>query len=300
MVSKVPVAPEGLELSRIILGMWRLADQDLSTDQVIELIEYSQSLGVTSFDHADLYGDYTCEGIFGKALKEKPALRDDMQIISKCGIKLISKNRLEHEVKYYDTSKAHITWSVENSLKELNTDRLDLLLIHRPDPLTDPDEVAEAFVSLQTSGKVLHFGVSNFTPSQFDLLQSRLPMPLVTNQIELSLIHSDPFFDSSVDHMYQHHVAPMAWSPLAGGRLFGTDTQAIALREKIETLAGKYNCSIDQILIAWLLRHPSGVLPVIGTGKLERIKSAAGALSIELNRQDWFRMLEWARGEEVP
>src|SRR5690349_20157597 len=211
-----PIHPHGPTFSRIIAGAWRWHTVDSKT--VLDLINTSLDKGITTFDHADIYGDHGNEEIFGNGIRGS-SLRDKMELVTKCGIKFPSAKRPATWVKHYDTSKKHILWSVENSLKMLGTDRIDLLLIHRPDPLMNPEEVASAFDLLQKQGKVLHFGVSNFTAAQFELLQGSLSTPLVTNQIELSISCHAPLFDGSLDVLMKHKASPMAWSPLGGGKL---------------------------------------------------------------------------------
>jgi len=284
------IHPEGPEFSRIIAGAWRW--HTVSQDTVGKLIQTSLNEGITTFDHADIYGDHGNEEIFGNILRKDSSLRNKMELVSKCGIKFNSTKRPKTRVKHYDTSKEHIKWSVENSLKMLATDHLDLLLIHRPDPLLDPMEVAEVFSELKQEGKVLHFGVSNFTPSQFMMLQKFLPFPLVTNQIEISLTCVDPLFNGDLDLLMERTTSAMAWSPLAGGKLIGGERQMFSK-------ATKYDASYSQLSLAWLLRHPSIIFPVVGTTKPERIIESAKALDIKIDRQDWFEMLQWATGKEV-
>jgi len=301
-VSQIAVADEGPQFSRLALGMWRLASWQMSRAERVAMIEACLDLGFTTYDHADIYGDYTCEGLFGAALAEKPALRERMQLVTKCGIKLVSKNRPAHAIKHYDTSKAHIVASVENSLKVLHTDRIDLLLIHRPDPLMDADETAEALTALRGAGKVLYCGVSNFNPAQFELLASRLAFPLVTNQVELSALNMEALHDGSVDMCQRLRVSPMAWSPLGGGRLFREEgAQAVRLREALgrvgEALGG---VTIDQVALAWLLNHPARIIPILGTGNMERIRSAAAAEALQLSREQWFAIWSASAGSEVP
>ena len=279
------IHPEGPEFSRIIAGAWRW--NTVSQQTVGKLIQTSLDEGMTTFDHADIYGDHSNEEIFGNILRKDESLRNKMELVSKCGIKFNSAKRPKTWVKHYDTSKEHIMWSVENSLKMLVTDHLDLLLIHRPDPLMNPTEVAETFSQLKQEGKVLHFGVSNFTPSQFTMLQKFLPFPLVTNQIEISLSHVDSLFNGDLDLLMERNTSAMAWSPLAGGKLIGGEREMFGK-------ASKYNASYSQLSLAWLLRHPSIIFPVVGTTKFERIAEAAKALDIALDRQDWFEMLQWA------
>ena len=282
---------EGPEFSRIITGAWRW---NLGVSQVEKLIRHSLDVGMTTFDHADIYGDHSNEEIFGSVIRKDPSLRQRMEIVTKCGIKFPSKKRPSSWVKHYDTSGKHIIWSVDNSLKMLNTDHIDLLLIHRPDPLLNPMEVAEAFGLLKQSGKVLHFGVSNFTPAQFEMLQTYLGLPLVTNQLEISITHNEPLFDGSLDVLMKHQISPMAWSPLGGGKLMEGDKTDLFKK------ASHYNASNAQLSLAWLLKHPSSIFPVIGTTKPERIVESSKAIDINLDMQDWFEMLKIAQGIEMP
>ena len=280
----------GPTFSRIIAGAWRW--HTVSPETVERLVQVSLGQDITSFDHADIYGDHSNEENFGRVLAKNPSLRNKMELITKCGIKFPSAKRPASRIQHYDTSKEHIIWSAENSLKMLSTDRIDLLLIHRPDPLLNPHEVAEAFSQLKQQGKVLHFGVSNFTPSQFRMLQKYLPFPLVTNQIEISLSCIDPLFNGDLDLMLELGVSPMAWSPLAGGKL-------MAGEREVFSVATKYDASYSQLALAWLLKHPSNIFPIIGTTQPERISEAAKSVNINLDRQDWFEMLKWVRGADV-
>lgn len=299
MLEPTILSPHGPTFSRIVAGVmtWGVWGHDLAPRDMRSLIDHCREIGLTTIDHADIYGGYTTEATFGQALGGESSLRASLQLISKCGICLVGAERPAHRLKHYDTTRAHLLASVERSLRNLRTDYLDLLLIHRPDPLMPPDEVAEAVAELKQQGKVLHFGVSNFSPRQFDLL--RTVTPLVTNQLELSLPRHDALFDGSVDQLMTYRVRPMAWSPL-GGLFTRHDEAAKRIKQLLHALSPKYNqASADQLLLAWLLRHPSGLLPVIGTARPERITAAAEALNIELERQDWFAMLEAARGVEV-
>lgn len=300
-VSRIKLSASGPTCSRLALGFWRLAQWNLSPEARLDLIHRCLDRGLTTFDHADIYGDYRCEQLFGEALSRMPGLRERMELVSKCGIKLVSDKRPAHHIKHYDTSRAHIVASVERSLRALGTDRLDLLLLHRPDPLMDADEVAEAFVSLHEAGKVHFFGVSNFTPDQFALLDSALPFPLVTNQIEVSLLHLDPLTDGTLDQSQRLRRAPMAWSPFGGGRLFtGEDETARNLREALAVVGEQHDgASADQVALAWLLRHPARIVPILGSGTWSRIESALGAEQIELSREHWFTLLRAATGQDV-
>jgi predicted oxidoreductase len=288
----------GLELSRIVAGMWRMAEWDMTVDQRVALIEDCIALGVTSFDHADIYGGYSVEGLFGEALRAQPSLRDRIELVSKCGIKLISPLRPQHGIQHYDTTAAHITASVEESLRQLHTDRLDLLLIHRPDPLMDFDEIAEAFAGLRKAGKVLHFGVSNFSRHQFESLNRRIE--LATNQVEFSPLHTAPLFDETFDGLQDLRVAPMVWSPLGGGRLFtSNDTNAENLRLVIKDIADRLHQPFASVVFAWIMQLPSRPLPLTGSGRIEAIRVAVAGTTFTLPHSDWFRILRAARGHEV-
>ncbi|EMN1227243.1 TPA: aldo/keto reductase family oxidoreductase [Enterobacter roggenkampii] len=298
MVQRITLAPQGPEFSRFVMGYWRLMDWNMSPLQLASFIEEHIDLGVTTVDHADIYGGYQCEAAFGEALKLVPALRDRMEIVTKCGIATTAKP--EHALGHYITDSAHIIKSAEQSLVNLATDRIDLLLIHRPDPLMDADEVAEAFLNLHQSGKVRHFGVSNFTPAQFALLQSRLPFTLATNQVEISPVHQPLLLDGTLDQLQQLRIRPMAWSCLGGGRLFNDD-EFQPLRNELDTIARELNAeSIEQVVYAWILRLPSKALPIIGSGKIERVRSALAAEELQMTRQQWFRIRKAALGYDVP
>lgn len=300
--SKIKITPEGPEFSRTVAGLMNLSRWEISSSETLKWIEGCLDLGVTTFDHADIYGQHRCEQLFGEATNGNTSLRQKMQIITKCGIKTLSPARPAHRLGHYDTGKAHILASAENSLKMLKTDYIDLLLIHRPDPLMDADEVAEAFVELKQSGKVLYFGVSNFTTWQFDLLASRLDFPLVTNQIELSVLKMDSLHDGTADLCQRLRISPMAWSPLGGGRLFQSDSeQAVRLRESLGNVANEIGgTSIEQVALAWILQHPTKPLPVLGTGKIERIKDAVSAEQVTLTREQWFMLWVASAGHRVP
>ena len=301
-MSPVMLSPAGPAVQRIVPGLMNLAQWNLSPQERLNWIEAVLDLGLTTFDHADIYGSYTCEGLFGEALALKPSLRQQMQLVTKCGIKLVSPNRPNHALHSYDTTTQHIIQSAENSLKELRTDYLDVLLIHRPSPLMNPDEIVAAFVDLHGRGKVRTFGVSNFTPSQFDLLADRSPFPLVTNQIELSVMALDVLHDGTLDQCLARGIRPMAWSPLAGGSIFRGDSERaqrvkMALHKVGEELG---QAGLDQVALAWILHHPSGVLPVLGTGKIERLRTAVDAQKLEMNDEQWFAIWEASAGHEVP
>ncbi len=298
MVQRITLAPQGPEFSRFVMGYWRLMDWNMSAQQLVSFIEEHLELGITTVDHAAIYGGYQCEAAFGEAMKLSPALRQRMEIVTKCGIATTAK--AEHAIGHYITDRDHIIRSAEQSLTNLATDYLDLLLIHRPDPLMDADEVAEAFLALHQSGKVRHFGVSNFTPAQFTLLQSRLPFTLATNQVEISPVYQPLLLDGTLDQLQQLRIRPMAWSCLGGGRLFNDDAFQ-PLRDELAQVAQELNAeTIEQVVYAWILRLPSQPLPIIGSGKIERVRSALDAEQLQMTRQQWFRIRKAALGYDVP
>ncbi|MBS1203788.1 MAG: oxidoreductase [Proteobacteria bacterium] len=298
MVQRIALTPQGPEFSRFVMGYWRLMEWNISSCQLVSFIEAHLDLGISTVDHADIYGGYQCEAAFGDALKLAPHLRERMEIVSKCGIATTAK--AENLLGHYITDRDHIIKSAEQSLSNLAIEHLDLLLIHRPDPLMDADEVAEAFLHLHQSGKVRNFGVSNFTPAQFSLLQSRLPFTLATNQVEISPVHQPLLLDGTLDQLQQLRIRPMAWSCLGGGRLFN-DPAFQPLRDELTNVARELNAeTIEQVVYAWVMRLPSSPLPIIGSGKIERVKSALGALELQMTRQQWFRIRKAALGYDVP
>jgi predicted oxidoreductase len=300
--SRIKISPEGPEFSRMAHGLWRLKDWDKSPAEIQKMIHSCLQLGIMTFDHADIYGDYNCESLFGAALAESSVRREDIELVTKCGIKLVSKNRPQTSIKHYDTSASHIVNSVENSLKNLRTDYIDLLLIHRPDPLMNAEEVAKAFSRLKESGKVLYFGVSNFLPSQFELLSSQTNVPLVTNQIEFSVINMEAQDNGILDMCQRLRISPIAWSPLGGGTLFNEQTERIVrLRQVLKDIAVEHGAdSIDQIALAWILNHPANFVVVLGTGNIDRVRKAVEAEQIKLSREQWFTIWTASMGREVP
>jgi predicted oxidoreductase len=287
-----------LTLSPIVAGAWRLGSWGWTPEQRLAWLHGLVERGITSIDHADIYGGYTTEALFGEALSLQPGLREQLQLVSKCGIQLVSPARPGNAIKHYDTSAAHVSASVEQSLRALRTDRLDLLLIHRPDHLLDADALAATFERLRRDGKVLHFGVSNFTPHQFELLHSRIP--LLTNQVECSLLHMDALDDGTFDQAQRLRCRPMVWSPLAGGRLFGEDSPAAhRVRWVLGEISARLGCTPTTLALAWLLRHPAQPWPVIGSRRLEAADEALAATRLELSRQDWYRLWSAAAGRDV-
>lgn len=277
---------------------WGVWGAGFTTEQYLQMVESCLQYGIHAFDHADIYGDYTTEKEFGKALKENLSLRQHLQLITKCGIQMMTPNKPNHSIKSYNTSKDHIILSVENSLQNFGTDYLDVLLIHRPDPLQDPAEIAEAVEQLKQQGKILAFGVSNYLPYQTDLLSAYTLVEY--NQLEISIVHLAALSDGSLENCMKHKITPMAWAPLGGG-IFTDDShprfRSITLTAT--ELAEKYNTGLNEILLAWLHTHPSGILPVIGTTKIERLLQAKTAASIKLEREDWFKLLMASTGEDV-
>lgn len=291
-----------MKSSTVIAGCmnWGQWGAKFSTQQYLSHIKKNLEAGVYTFDHADIYGHYTTEEEFGNALKLDPSLRSKMQIITKCGICMVTPHRPLHQIKSYNTSKTHILSSVEQSLSNFHTDYIDLLLIHRPDPLMDPYEIAEAFMVMKQSGKVKHVGVSNFTTSQFEMLHHLFPLEV--NQIELSIIHTKPFYDGVTDQCMLKKVIPQAWSPIGAGKIHldAEDERSRRIISMAKILGEKYNASFDQILIAWLLQHPSGIVPVMGTTKIERMQAAMEANSIEMTHEEWHMLLRASNGFDVP
>lgn len=288
-----------LQLSPIVAGLWQLHTWGLDNAALVRWVEQVIDLGITSFDHADIYGDYRVEALFGEALAAAPGLRNRLQIVTKCGIKLVNPARPAQTVKSYDSSRAHILNSVDESLRALRTDRIDLLLLHRPDLLMDPEEVAETFRHLLAAGKVLHFGVSNHTPGQLAMLRER--HPLVTNQIELSPLQMQALADGTLEQCVDLGLRPMIWSPLGGGRLFtSTDEKALRVRAVLAELASAQGVSLATMAFAWILRHPSRPQPITGSGRLAALQEAVDALRVTLSSEDWYRVWQASMGHEVP
>lgn len=284
--------------SRIIAGCmsWGHWGKEFSTEEMIAQLQFSLEAGITTFDHADIYGDYTTEARFGKAFAQSGVERESIQLISKCGIQYVGNTR-DNRIKHYQYSKEYIIWSVERSLKDLHTDYLDLLLLHRPSPLMNPNEVSEAISQLQEEGKILDFGVSNFTPSQMNLIESQTKIK--ANQVEFSLTQHSAMHDGTLDHMMVNEIQPMCWSPLRS--YFREKNEANSrIQGVLSKLTEKYSATEDQLLLAWILQHPSKIHPVIGTTNKERIVNAVKAQEIELDIQDWFELLVASQGHKVP
>ncbi|MFP7674038.1 aldo/keto reductase family oxidoreductase [Marivita sp. S0852] len=285
-----------LELSRLVYGMWRLGDDaDTSIDHVRNKISACLDQGITTMDQADIYGGYEAEEIMGNALT--PELRNRIEIVTKCDIVAPAGRYADAKVKYYDTSRAHIMASVDHSLRLMKIDHIDLLLIHRPDPLMDHHETCAALDELVQSGKVRAVGVSNFRPYDWDLLQSAMTTKLVTNQIEISLLHHAPFTNGDIAFHQMNGQPPMAWSPLGGGALF--EAKNAKLRAALKAIGDANGVDEAAVAIAWLLAHPARILPVLGTNNLDRISRIGDATHVQIDRETWFDLYTHALGHEV-
>jgi predicted oxidoreductase len=289
---------EKTTFSKIIAGTmtWGTWGKNYNTQQMLELINVCIENGITSFDHADIYGDYTTEASFGKAFAESKLERNKIQLISKCGIQMQNDQR-KNNIKHYDYTKSYIVWSVEQSLKNLQTDYLDLLLLHRPSPLMQLEEISLAIEQLKAAGKIIDFGVSNFTPSQTDLIGKKTHVGY--NQIEFSITHFDAMHNGSLDHMQTHNIKPMCWSPL--GSVFKNDNEQSKRIIKIATtFSNKYNVPVDIVLLAWILKIPSNIIPVCGTADKNRLANLMMATTVHMELQDWFALLQESNGAEAP
>jgi predicted oxidoreductase len=286
------------KLSPIIAGTmnWGIWDKNLSTSEMESTINICLENKVTTFDHADIYGSYTTEEAFGKAFASSKIDREALQFISKCGIQNVSENR-NNTIKHYDYSKDYIIWSVENSLKNLQTDYLDVLLLHRPSPLMQADEIAEAITKLKSESKIIDFGVSNFTASQTELIRQKTEISY--NQIQFSATHFEPMLDGSLDYMQINNIQPMSWNPL--GTVFREDNeQTRRLKKLLASLVSKYHFGADTLLLAWILQHPAKVIPVAGTVNVARIQLLMKATQLELEKEDWFAIWTESSGNKVP
>lgn len=299
---RLKLSPNGPEFSRLVYGTWRVLDDGSSLQELNRRLNRCADLGMTTIDTAEIYGLYEVEEVLGKALALSPGLRDRLEIVTKAGIYVPNKFHPERRTAFYNASGARLIKSLEKSLRFLGTDRVDLFLVHRPDWLTSADDTASGLNQLMRDGKIASAGVSNYSVTQYDLLNSRLDQPLVTNQVEFHLLHMDPVYNGVFDQCQKLQVRPMAWSPLAGGRLFdATNEAARRLAAEAARLADKYDgVTLEQLAYAWILAHPAQALPVIGTNKVERIESAAQSSRIQLEREDWYSLWEAAKGHKIP
>lgn len=292
-----PAIPS-IQLSPIVAGLWRSVDWHQPVPERVRWIEQALALGITAFDHADIYGGYQAEALFGEALRAAPGLRDRLQLVTKCGIRLPSEAHAVR-VKHYDTSAGYVRGQVEASLRHFGSDRLDLVLIHRPDALMDAAVLADTFATLTREGKVLHWGVSNHSVSQFALLHAR--HALATNQIELSPLALGALDDGTLDQAQQLGLRPMIWSPLAGGRLLrGEDAPARRVRAAMEPVAARLGASLATLAYAWVLRHPARPHVITGSGRSEGLREAVAALDVRLGAEDWYAIRSAGSGHPVP
>ena len=299
MIQRVPIAPNGPSFSRLIYGTWRILDDPATAtvDDLLRRLHQCLDLGITTVDTAEIYGLYKVEEFIGETLKKEPGLRDKLEIVTKCGIYVPCEFHPERRTAFYNAEASRLVKSTEKSLRMMGIDHIDLLLVHRPDWLTSADETAAGLNKLLKDGKIRAAGVSNYNVHQFELLNSRMDQPLVTNQVEFSLLHMDPIYDGVFDQCQRQHILPMAWSPLAKGDLMKHE----GLLAKAAELSAKYgNATLDQLAYAWIMAHPSCPLPIIGTNKLERIQACAKAADIKLEREDWYALWVAAKGHGVP
>lgn len=300
------ISPTGPEFSRLIYGTWRILDDEDAANKtpqaLLNRFKACVDMGITTLDTAEIYGLYLVEEAIGGALKLDKAFRDKIEIVTKCGIYVPCSFHPERKTAHYNVTSQRIIKSAEKSLRLMGIDHIDLLLVHRPDWLTSADETAEGLNKLLKDGKIRSAGVSNYNVHQFELLNSRMDQPLVTNQVEFSLLHMDPIYDGVFDQCQRQRILPMAWSPLAKGALMVKDEPAaVRLHEKATELSAKYGgATLDQLAYAWIMAHPSCPLPIIGTNKLERIQACTKAAEIKLEREDWYALWVAAKGHGVP
>ncbi len=296
------MASTDLDLGRIVHGYWRAHEWGLHAESCLALIHDVLESGVYTFDHAACYGGFANEAAFGRALALDKNLRDKMTIVSKCGIVFPNVLLPEMKSKYYDNSRAHIVWSAERSVEKLQCGYLDLLLIHRPSPCAHPEEIAAAFDDLHRRGLVRHFGVSNYPVQKFSMLQSYVDQTLATNQIEISPLHLAAFEDGSLDYLLEQRVAPMAWSPLGGGRLFDEGNKQSRRVAAALLAAGERQgeTRLDTLAYAWLLAHPAGIRPIVGSQRLARIRNAVDALRVTFSEEEWIAVYAASQGHDVP
>lgn len=297
----IRLTPDGPTFSAMAYGTWRMLDEPVTAQDINRRLNLCADLGMTTIDTAEIYGGYRVEAALGEALALSPGLRDRLQIVTKAGIYLPGPNHSERAVAFYDASGARLIASVERSLQKLRTDRVELFLIHRPDWLTAAEDSAEGLNALVRSGKIASAGVSNYSPSQVAALNLCLDRPIATNQVEFSLLHMAPTTDGTFDQCQREGFRPMAWSPLAGGRLFGDDAAGQRLAAAAAAIGERTNgASLEALAYAWVMAHPSKPMPVVGTNRIERIESAARAASLTLERHDWFQLWTAATGHAIP
>ena len=300
-MEKVKLA-EGLEFSRIIHGQMRILDWNMSSADLLKFTEQILELGIDTFDNANIYGNYTCEELTGKALQLKPSLRKDMTIVTKCGIKIMSDKFPNQKIQYYDYNCDYIIGEAEKSLRNFRTDYIDVLLLHRPSDVLNPEDVAKAFDKLKKEGKVRYFGVSNFLSHDYSMLQSYTDEKLVTNQVEISPYRITHFENGNMNFFLEKRIKPMAYCPMADGRLvIPTDEKSERIVKVLKEIAGELNVDgIDKVIYCWLFMHPSTIMPINGSGKIDRIRRTAEALDLKMSVEQWSRIYTASRGIALP
>lgn len=294
-MEKIYLSDSGPKVSPAVYGFYRWNEGDLSQYKMEQIIDLCLELGINTFDHADIYGGYQCEEMFGEIIKSKRIKREDIVLFTKCGIKLPHPSRPDTRIKHYDTSKEHILKSIENSLRNLRTDYIDIFLLDQLDPLSDLEETVITLQKLRESGKVKNIGVVNFSVFQHQLLSSYLRIPIVTNHIELNLLNTTAFDNGQIDYIKQKYMRPLATAPLAEGQIANSiDKRPLLIRRKLEELSPKYNAHIESIAVAWIVKL--GALPLIGTTDEQRIRNIVRAFDIDLDRQDWYELYGASRG----
>jgi predicted oxidoreductase len=296
-MDKVYLSDAGPKVSPAIYGFYRWDDiANDGIERMERIVNLCLELGINTFDHADIYGSYNCEEMFGQLIKQKAIKREDIVIFTKCGLRVPGANQPEVRIKHYDTSREHILRSVDNSLRNLKTDYIDIFLLDHLDPISDLEETALVLLQLREKGKVKNIGVANFSVFQHQLLAAYLQVPIVTNHIELNLLNTSALDNGQLDYIKQRYMRPLASSPLAAGKIAtGLDEQAVRVRRKLEEIASRYNADIESVAIAWLVKL--GALPLIGTTDEQRIRNIADAFSINLDHQEWFELYVASRGE---
>ena len=292
------------EFSSIAFGTWRILEDPLTAtpEDLLLVLKACLDCGITTIDTAEIYGGYRVEELTGKALALDPGVKQRMEIVTKAGIYVPNSFHPDRRFAHYNASAARLVKSAEKSLRWLGVDTLDCFLVHRPDWIASIDETAEGLNQLVREGKIRSAGVSNYSASQFAALDSRMEQPLVTNQVEFHPFHMEPVYDGVFDQCQEKRVRPMAWSPMAGGKIFDdADGDAARLRRACAEMSGRYRtASVDQLVLAWIMAHPAHPVPVLGTAKAARVRAAAGAAELELTREDWYGVWEAAKGHRIP
>lgn len=294
-MEKIYLSDAGPKVSPAIYGFYRWNDEvTLNPSNMEKIVNLCLDLGINTFDHADIYGNYQCEELFGQIIDKKSFKREDIVLFTKCGLRIPHASQPDVRIKHYDTSGEHITRSIENSLRKLKTDYIDIFLLDHLDPISNLEETASTLLKLKLSGKVKNIGITNFSVFEHQLLASYLNTPIVTNHIELNLLNTSALDSGQIDYIKQRYMRPLVSAPLADGRIaFGTDPLAVKVREKLEEISSKYNADIECIAVAWLIKL--GALPLIGTKSEQRIRNIANAFDIDLDKQDWYELYDAAR-----